>query len=56
MQGTPVSSSNLYSPGLRDTRYDASLLRQGTPPLHQSPSLIKEPGSITQGNLLCAKL
>lgn len=49
MHGTPVSTANLYPTGARDGRYDASLLRQVTPPSHQGASLVKESGSITQG-------
>lgn len=49
MHGTPVSSANLYPPNARDGRYDASLLRQITPPSHPSGSMVKESGSITQG-------
>lgn len=50
MQGTPVSNANLYPSTLRDGRYDTSLLRQITPPSHQGAPLVKESGSITQGN------
>lgn len=49
MHGTPVSSANMYPANARDGRYDASLLRQITPPSHPSGSLVKETGSITQG-------
>ncbi len=49
MQGTPVTSANLYSSNLRDGRYDSAIMRQITPPSHQSTPHVKESGSITQG-------